>query len=105
MNGESNLMNIMNHFCHLDHILYFEESYYIDLMTCPTWLPLEKPQDEPPPIIPYQGDIYTEVENTGLFSKGEETAAEAEYGTVAGKVSILGSVHVDITLRRQQTKV
>ena len=45
---------------------------------------LEKPKDEPPTIVPFQGEIYSEVEKTGLFVKGEETAQEAEYSTVGG---------------------
>ena len=57
---------------------------------------LEKPQDNTPAIVPYQGDIYTEVEKTGVFDKGVETAAEAQYGRHrrAGKVSVLGYVQV-----------
>ncbi len=42
----------------------------------------ERPQ-EPPPAIPYQGQIYSEVEKTGLFAKKESdsTSEEPQYGS------------------------
>ena len=42
----------------------------------------ETPQ-EPPPVIPYQGQIYSEVEKTGLFAKKESdsTSEEPQYSS------------------------
>ena len=42
-------------------------------------------KEEAPPIIPYQGDIYAEVEKTGLFASQHElpTTIEPEYSTIS----------------------
>ena len=45
-------------------------------------------KEEVPPIIPYQGDIYTEVEKTGLFASQNKLATnEQEYSTVSMNIT------------------
>ncbi|XP_064381928.1 uncharacterized protein LOC135330900 isoform X2 [Halichondria panicea] len=54
----------------------------------------ETPQEEAPAVIPYQGQIYSEVEKTGLFGKQESdsTSEEPQYSTATAGTSKLESV-------------
>ncbi|XP_064381946.1 uncharacterized protein LOC135330905 isoform X1 [Halichondria panicea] len=54
----------------------------------------ETPQEEAPAVIPYQGQIYSEVEKTGLFGKQESdsTSEEPQYSMATAGTSKLESV-------------
>ena len=51
-------------------------------------------QEEAPAVIPYHGQIYSEVEKTGLFGKQESdsTSEEPQYSTATAGTSKLESV-------------